>query len=158
MLTHLPSAWHVDKAILSEQERIVVMRFAKEEPTTTNQSTPTMAVTEAERQVCLQMDAVLEAAAPLVLNFAVVYAVDRWQVPDFDAMYELDDGEPVAVMFFWHGRHMLVDYGTGNNHKITWPLADKQDLIDVLEVVYKGAIKGKRMVVSPKDYSTRYKY
>jgi DIM1 family U5 snRNP protein len=29
-LTHLPSAWHVDQAILSEESRLVVLRFGSD--------------------------------------------------------------------------------------------------------------------------------
>jgi DIM1 family U5 snRNP protein len=53
---------------------------------------------------------------------------------------------------------MMIDTGTGNNNKITWVLKEKQDLIDICEVVYKGARKGKGLVVAPKDYSIKYKY
>ncbi len=31
-------------------------------------------------------------------------------------------------------------------------------MIDIMEVVYRGARKGRGLVVSPKDYSTKYKY
>lgn len=46
----------------------------------------------------------------------------------------------------------------GNNNKINWALGDKQELIDILETVYRGAKKGRGLVVSPKDYSTKYRY
>lgn len=55
-------------------------------------------------------------------------------------------------------KHIQVDFGTGNNNKINFPIADKQDLIDVLEVAYKAASKGKGLAVSPKDYSTKWMY
>ena len=71
-------------------------------------------------------------------------------------MYELYD--PMTVMFFFRNRHIMVDFGTGNNNKMIWTLEDKQELIDILEVVYRGASKGKGLVVSPKDYSTKHKY
>ena len=48
--------------------------------------------------------------------------------------------------------------GTGNNNKINWALDNKQEMIDIIEVVYCGAKKGRGLVVSPKDYSTKYKY
>lgn len=51
-----------------------------------------------------------------------------------------------------------VDLGTGNNNKINWPLNVKQEMIDIIENVYKGAKKGRGLVVSPKDYSTKYRY
>ena len=31
-------------------------------------------------------------------------------------------------------------------------------MIDIIETCYRGARKGRGLVVSPKDYSTRYKY
>lgn len=52
-------------------------------------------------------------------------------------------------------KHMQVDFGTGNNNKINFRISDKQELIDIIEVVYRGAKKGRGLVVSPKDYSTK---
>ena len=52
----------------------------------------------------------------------------------------------------------MVDMGTGNNNKITFAITDRQELIDVIEVVYRGARKGIGLVVGPKDYSTKNKY
>lgn len=51
-----------------------------------------------------------------------------------------------------------MDLGTGNNNKINWPITDAQELIDIIETVYRGARKGRGLVISPKDYSTKYKY
>jgi hypothetical protein len=50
----------------------------------------------------------------------------------------------------------MIDLGTGNNNKINWPLTDKQEFIDIVETVYRGARKGRGLVVAPKDYSTKY--
>ena len=52
----------------------------------------------------------------------------------------------------------MCDFGTGNNNKLNWVLEDKQELIDIIETIYSGAKKGRGLVVSPKDYSTRYRY
>jgi DIM1 family U5 snRNP protein len=77
-------------------------------------------------------------------------------------------------MFFFRNKHMMCDFGTGNNNKLNWVLEDKQELIDIIETIYRGAKKGRGLVVSPKgklnccvdrrvadifaDYSTRYRY
>jgi Mitosis protein DIM1 len=45
----------------------------------------------------------------------------------------------------------MIDLGTGNNNKINWVFSDKQELIDIIEVVYRGGRKGRGLVVSPKD-------
>ena len=70
------------------------------------------------------------------------------QVPDFKQMYELYD--PVTLMFFFRNKHMMCDFGTGNNNKLNWVLEDKQELIDIIETIYRGAKKGRGLVVSPK--------
>jgi DIM1 family U5 snRNP protein len=99
---------------------------------------------------------VLCSVAENVKNFAVVYIVDIAEVPDFNTMYELYD--PCTVMFFFRNKHIMIDLGTGNNNKINWALNSKQEMTDIIEVVYRGARKGRGLVVSPKDYSTKYRY
>lgn len=139
VLPHLVTGWHVDQAILSEEERLVVIRFGRDwDPD------------------CMRQDEVLYRIADRVKNFAVIYVCDLDQVPDFKAMYELYD--PCTLMFFFRNKHMMCDFGTGNNNKLNWVLEDKQELIDILETIYRGAKKGRGLVVSPKDYSTRYRY
>lgn len=48
---------------------------------------------------------------------------------------------------------MMCDFGTGNNNKLNWVLEDKQELIDIIETIYRGAKKGRGLVVSPKGES-----
>lgn len=56
----------------------------------------------------------------------------------------------------WRGslQHIMIDLGTGNNNKINWAMNDKQEFIDIVEVVYRGARKGRGLVVSPKGKIT----
>jgi U5 snRNP protein, DIM1 family len=44
--------------------------------------------------------------------------------------YELYD--PLTIMFFFRNKHMMCDFGTGNNNKMNWVLEDKQELIDIV--------------------------
>nr|ABF70077.1 spliceosomal U5 snRNP-specific 15 kDa protein, putative [Musa acuminata] len=104
----------------------------------------------------VQMDEVLASVAETIKNFAVIYLVDITEVPDFNTMYELYD--PSTVMFFFRNKHIMIDLGTGNNNKINWALKDKQEFIDIVETVYRGARKGRGLVIAPKDYSTKYRY
>ena len=139
VIPHLVTGWHVDQAIMSEEDRLVVIRFGRDwDPD------------------CMRQDEVLYKIADRVKNFAVIYVCDLDQVPDFKQMYELYD--TVTMMFFFRNKHMMCDFGTGNNNKLNWVLEDKQELIDIIETIYKGAKKGRGLVVSPKDYSTRYRY
>lgn len=138
LLPHLHSGWDVDRAIVNEEKRVVVVRFGRDEDAT-----------------CMQVDDTLAGVADDVKNFAVIYLVNIGEVPDFNEMYELYDA--CTLMFFFRNKHIMIDLGTGNNNKITWAV-EKQDLIDILETVYRGARKGRGLVISPKDFSTRYKY
>lgn len=139
LLPHLENGWEVDQAILSEEDRVVCIRFGHDyDP------------------ICMKQDEILYKCSEEVINFAVVYLVDISKVPNFNTMYELYD--PCTTMFFFRNRHIMVDFGTGNNNKMNWALTDKQDMIDVIEAVYRGARKGKGLVISPKDFSTKYKY
>jgi DIM1 family U5 snRNP protein len=70
VLPNLASAWHVDQAILSEGDRVVVIRFGK-----------------AGDPDCLRQDDVLSKVAERVKNFAVIYLCDIDLVPDFNTMY-----------------------------------------------------------------------
>lgn len=139
MLPHLESGWSVDQAILNEEDRVVIIRFGHDYDST-----------------CMVMDETLASVAELVKNFAVVYLVDISMTPDFNTMYELYD--PCTVMFFHRNKHIMVDLGTGNNNKINWAFSNKQEFIDIVETVYRGARKGRGLVVSPKDYSTSLKF
>ena len=55
-------------------------------------------------------------------------------------------------------QHIMIDLGTGNNNKINWAMNDKQEFIDICETVFRGARKGRGLVVSTKDYSTKHQY
>ena len=139
MLPHLRSGWAVDQAILSEEERLVVIRFGHDYDSE-----------------CQRMDETLFGIQESVSNFAVIYLVDITEVPEFTTLYELYDR--CSVMFFFRNKHMMIDLGTGDNNKINWPMDNKQEMIDILETVYRGARKGRGLVISSKDYSTKYRY
>lgn len=74
LLPHLHNGWEVDQAIVTEEDRVVVIRFGKDDDPT-----------------CMVQDEVLMSIADKVKNFAVIYLVDIEEVPDFNNMYELFD-------------------------------------------------------------------
>ena len=46
-----------------------------------------------------------------------------------------------------------------NNHRHhAYVRTRVQELIDIIETIYRGARKGRGLVISPKDYSTKYRY
>ena len=139
LLPHLNDGWEVDQAILNEEKRVVIIRFGHDwDPQ------------------CMLMDELLLKVAEYIKNIAVIYLVDITKVPDFNTMYELYD--PVSVMFFFRNKHMMIDLGTGDNNKINWAMKNKQDFIDIVELIYRGAVKGRGLVKSLKDYSTKNRH
>ena len=85
LLPHLTSGWSVDQAILTEEERVVVIRFGHDEDPT-----------------CMTMDACLASIADRIKNYAVIYVVDITEVPWYNQMYELYD--PCTLMFFFRNK------------------------------------------------------
>ena len=56
VLPHLRTGWHVDQAIMTEDERLVVIRFGRDYD-----------------EDCMRQDEVLYKIAERVKNFAVIY-------------------------------------------------------------------------------------
>ncbi|CCH60031.1 hypothetical protein TBLA_0C02190 [Henningerozyma blattae CBS 6284] len=133
-LPHLHTGWHVDQAIVTETERLVIVRFGND-----------------SNKDCMIMDELLYSIAEKIKNFATIYLVDIQEVPDFNEMYELVD--PMTIMFFYQNKHMMCDFGTGNNNKLNFVIDDDQELIDIIETIFRGARKNKGLVVSPYDYN-----
>ena len=98
----------------------------------------------------------------LQLSQVFVFASSNIFLSPFPAFYSYNilytPTHSCTTMFFYRNKHIMVDLGTGNNNKINWALADKQEMIDIIEMVYRGARKGRGLVISPKDYSTKYRY
>lgn len=75
LLPHLPTGWHVDQAIVTEEERLVIIRFGR----------------DWDRKglgflSCLVQDHFLYKIAERVKNMAVIYLCDIDRVPDFNKM------------------------------------------------------------------------
>jgi DIM1 family U5 snRNP protein len=136
LLTHLHNGWDVDQAILWEKERLVIIRFGHDFDKT-----------------CMLVDDLLAKCAELIKKFAVIYVVDITEVPHFNEMYELLD--PCSVMFFFRNKIVQIDYGTGENNKMTFVMKTKEEFQNVCEVVYRGATSGVGCVKSLVNYASR---
>lgn len=150
-LPHLHTAYAVDCAIQDETEKLVVIRFGHD-----NDKQCMLVCILFKMMFIVQQDETLMKIADLVKNFVVIYLVDITEVPEFNAMYELYDA--CTTMFFFRNKHMMIDLGTGNNNKINWALTSKDEMIAIMETIYRGAIKGRGIVISPFDYSARNKF
>lgn len=134
LLTHLRTGWDVDQAILWDKERLVIMRFGHD--------------FDAD---CMKMDEILSGCAELVKKFAVIYVVDTTEVPYYNEMYELTDS--CSVIIFFRNKIVQVDYGTGENNKMTFVIPTRQEFIDICELAFRGATTGAGLVKSNINYA-----
>lgn len=128
LLPHLSTGWAVDQAILSEESRVVCIRFGHDydpicmQMDEVRRGARCMSATRAGPDIagsprmsvpCGSLWQVLYSVAELVKNYCVIYLVDTSEVPDFNTMYELYD--PCTVMFFYRNkvRRLLTFAGTG---------------------------------------------
>lgn len=133
-LRHLPTGWDVDQAILWHKDVLVAIRFGHDNDPT-----------------CMHMDELLAGCAEKLKKFVVIYVVDITEVPNFNELYELRD--PCSLMFFFRNKIVQIDYGTGENNKMTFVPETKQEFIDICEIAYIGATKGSGVVKSLINYS-----
>ncbi|KAF9381115.1 Thioredoxin-like 4A [Podila verticillata] len=138
-LSHLTNVSEVDQAILTEDGRVLILRFGADwDPT------------------CKAMDELLHSISDTIKNFAVICLVDNIQVPEFNRIYELYD--PCTIMFFYRSKHIVVNRSNSSSRKSIWAVEDKQEMIDIVETVYRDTRKGRESTMSLKDFASKYKF
>ncbi|KEG09018.1 spliceosomal U5 snRNP-specific protein [Trypanosoma grayi] len=169
-LQHLHSAWDVDRHIVLEGEKLVLIRFSHYEspPPEDELHNSKMKISNNNNSssggsssgltayyiATRQMDEVLLALAPKVRKYCTVYAVSTTEVPEFNGMYELGHNrEPFAVMFFYRNTHIRVDVGTGNNNKINF-FMEADDLLPIIDAAYRAGRSGKAITSSERKFTT----
>ncbi|XP_071082876.1 thioredoxin-like protein 4B [Haliotis cracherodii] len=139
LLPKLSTKKQVDNTIKDIEDLVLVLRFGRDDD-----------------HGCLQMDDILAKAAPELKNMAAIYLVDVDAVPVYQTYFDIT--LIPATVFFFNAQHMKVDWGSPDNTKFIGTFKKKQHFIDVVETVFRGAMKGKVMVRSPLDPSDIPKY
>eukprot|EP00112_Aurelia_sp_Birch-Aquarium-sp1_P003509 Seg1393.5 transcript_id=Seg1393.5/GoldUCD/mRNA.D3Y31 product="Thioredoxin-like protein 4B" protein_id=Seg1393.5/GoldUCD/D3Y31 len=139
LLQKLESKKDIDVAIRTTEDKVLVLRFGRE--------------TDA---VCLQLDDVLSKAAPELARMAEIFTIDADGMPIYVEYFDIT--LIPATVFFYNGQHIKVDYGTQDHTKFIGAFKTKQDFIDLVEVILRGALRGKLMVTSPIDQRDIPKY
>lgn len=129
----------VDEAIKSTEDVVLVLRFGRDDD-----------------NVCMQLDHILSKAVDELGKMAKIFCVDVDNVPVYTRYFDIT--LIPATIFFFNAQHMKVDWGTPDHTKFIGTFKTKQDFIDVVEVIFRGAMKGKVVVRSPLDSSRIQKY
>ncbi|KAK2144104.1 hypothetical protein LSH36_785g02013 [Paralvinella palmiformis] len=139
MLTKLSTKREIDEVIQNTEDLVLVLRFGRE-----NDST------------CLRLDDILAKASAELAKMAAIYIVEIDQVPVYAQYFDIS--LIPATVFFFNAQHMKVDWGTPDHGKFIGSFKTKQDFIDVVETIFRGAMKGKLIVHSPLDAANVPKY
>jgi len=131
-LERLNSKMDVDNAIRNIVDKVVVLRFGRETD-----------------MVCMQHDDILQKAQRELSKMAVIYIVDVDDVSEYVQYFDIS--LIPATVFFVNSVHMKVDFGTQDHTKWIGAFFTKQDCIDLVETIYRGAMRGKYIVNNPID-------
>eukprot|EP00931_Biecheleriopsis_adriatica_P093206 TRINITY_DN66953_c0_g1_i1.p1 TRINITY_DN66953_c0_g1~~TRINITY_DN66953_c0_g1_i1.p1 ORF type:complete len:151 (-),score=31.77 TRINITY_DN66953_c0_g1_i1:51-503(-) len=138
-LPRLNSAYSVEQAVLGEQSKVVCLRFGQD-----------------FSPECMQMDEVLSSAAQAVESACSIYAVDVREVPECVTEWQLT--APASLMFFFKGKPLQLDLGSGGKKTLDVALSGRQEFLDLAEAVCRGAQQGRELIVAPRDYSMKSGY
>jgi len=132
LLKTLTTKEEVDEVIRDTEDKVVVLRFGRETDT-----------------VCLQHDDILAKAERDLSKMAVIRLVDVDRVPEYVKYFDIT--LIPATVFFFNATHLKCDYATQDHTKFIGAFHTKQDFIDLVEVFFRGAMKGKHIVNCPID-------
>uniref|UniRef100_A0A0D9XRF4 Thioredoxin-like protein 4B n=1 Tax=Leersia perrieri TaxID=77586 RepID=A0A0D9XRF4_9ORYZ len=122
----------VDAAIRDTLDKVLVLRFGS-----------------AADAACLHLDDILAKSSWDISKFGTVALVDM----DSEEMQVYIDYFDItlvpATIFFFNAHHMKMDSGTPDHTKWIGSFSSKQDFIDVVEAIFRGAMKGKMIVSCP---------
>ncbi|XP_010243975.1 PREDICTED: thioredoxin-like protein 4B [Nelumbo nucifera] len=132
LLTTLTKKREVDSIIRDTIDKVLVLRFGR-----------------ASDAVCLQLDDILGKSARGVSKFATIALVDI-DSEDVQVYVKYFDITLIpSTVFFFNAHHMKMDSGTADHTKWIGAFHRKQDFIDVVEAIFRGAMKGKLIVCCP---------
>ncbi|KAL9228297.1 hypothetical protein vseg_003891 [Gypsophila vaccaria] len=123
----------VDNLIRDTLDKVLVLRFGLSSDSAT-----------------LHLDDILGKSAHEVSKFASIALVDIDSDDDVNVYVDYFDITFVpSTVFFFNAHHMKMDSGTADHTKWIGAFYKKQDFIDVVEAIYRGAMKGKLIVTCP---------
>nr|XP_043609145.1 thioredoxin-like protein 4B [Erigeron canadensis] len=132
LLETLTKKQDIDTIIRDTIDKLLVLRFGRS-------SDP----------VCLQLDDILSKSEKDVSKFAriALVDVDCEQVEVYLKYFDITFIP--STLFFFNAHHMKMDSGSPDHTKWVGAFHRKQDFIDVVEEIFRGAMKGKLIVNCP---------
>eukprot|EP00252_Welwitschia_mirabilis_P004394 TRINITY_DN1474_c0_g2_i3.p1 TRINITY_DN1474_c0_g2~~TRINITY_DN1474_c0_g2_i3.p1 ORF type:complete len:152 (-),score=21.73 TRINITY_DN1474_c0_g2_i3:79-534(-) len=132
LLQTLSRKQDVDRLIRDTLDKVLILRFGR-----------------ATDIVCMELDEILAKTAHDVSKFAEIALVDIDSEEIQVYIKYFDITLIPATIFFFNAHHMKMDSGTPDHTKWIGSFLRKQDFIDVVEAIFRGAMKGKLIVSCP---------
>ncbi|KAK8813176.1 hypothetical protein WA158_002768 [Blastocystis sp. Blastoise] len=139
ILNKLTSKSEIDSVIRNVEDKVVVLRFGKDTD-----------------PVCMQQDDILFKCERLLSKMAQIYVIDVDDVPFYCQYFDIT--YIPSTIFFFNAHHMKIDAGTPDHSKWVGAFYTKEDFIDLIETIYRGALYGHVIITSPipKEHVTQY--
>lgn len=129
----------IDNVIMNTTDKVLVLRFGRDTDL-----------------VCMQLDETLGKCQRELSKMAEIHLIDVDAVPIYVQYFDIT--YIPSTIFFFNANHIKCDYGTQDNTKWVGAFKTKQDFIDLVETIYRGAVRGKYIVNSPIEPSNVPKY
>ncbi|XP_015575980.1 thioredoxin-like protein 4B [Ricinus communis] len=131
-LRRLTKKKEIDSLIRDTIDKVLVLRFGR-----------------SSDAVCLHLDDLLSKSAREVSKFASIALVDMDSEDVQVYVNYFDITLTPSTVFFFNAHHMKMDSGSPDHTKWIGAFHTKQDFIDVVETIFRGAMKGKLIVKCP---------
>ena len=138
MFPYLANEKQVNESILSEEDRMVIILFG-----------------ENDDPEYMALNAIFENIYEKVKTCAVFHLVDSAVVSDCTMKYEFL--EQNTLLFFYHDKRIVINEVFTNDNNIKWPIVYDEEMIDLIEKIYNGALEGRGLDVRH-TYDSRYRY
>ncbi|XP_068648706.1 uncharacterized protein [Aristolochia californica] len=132
VLNTLTKKRDVDALIRDTIDKVLVLRFGRDSDA-----------------ACRQLDDILAKSSREVSKFSSIALVDIDSEEIQVYVKYFDITLIPSTVFFFNAHHMKMDSGTADHTKWIGTFLQKQDFIDVVEVIFRGAMKGKLIVTCP---------
>ncbi|KAI9297017.1 thioredoxin-like 4B [Neoconidiobolus thromboides FSU 785] len=111
---------------------------------------------------CMHLDNILSKSVINLSNMAVIFTIelelDKENETFQTYLNYFDINYIPSTIFFFNGHHIKIDYGLPDHSKLIGTLKEKQDLIDLIECIYRTALKGKTFLLSPISKERLFNY
>ncbi|CAA6670300.1 unnamed protein product [Spirodela intermedia] len=132
LLPTLTRKREVDTIIRDTLDKVLILRFGR-----------------ASERECVHLDEILYKSCRDVSKFATIALVDA-DAEEIQVYIKYFDITMLpSTVFFFNAHHMKMNSGSADHTKWVGSFHTKQDFIDVAEVIFRGAMKGKLIVSCP---------